>query len=203
LGDTNKNNNLPGDDTNILKNTFPENNNEDSFFDDFESKYSFFADAAAEQEAVTMFDDDFLETKSGDSIDLMSSSKSDKADEGSKKSKRKKKPKKKRSTWGKILHVFLSVMLVGVISLSIIIGAFWVYVNLFIDPNNNPDDPIHQVDLNNLKLEFTTMVYIYDEETGDYIEYQPLHGEFNRKWVLYNETMARAEAPEYEGPIYG
>jgi len=199
LGDTNKNNNLPGDDTNILKNTFPENNNEDSFFDDFESKYSFFADAAAEQEAVTMFDDDFLETKSGDSIDLMSSSKSDKADEGSKKSKRKKKPKKKRSTWGKILHVFLSVMLVGVISLSIIIGAFWVYVNLFIDPNNNPDDPIHQVDLNNLKLEFTTMVYIYDEETGDYIEYQPLHGEFNRKWVLYNETMARAEAPEYEG----
>ena len=47
LGDINKNNPMPGEENDIIKKTFSGNNNADSFFDDFESKYSFFADAAA------------------------------------------------------------------------------------------------------------------------------------------------------------
>ena len=162
--------------------------NDDSFFDDFENKYSFFAEAAAEQEAMSFFDDDYMEKNSTDSMDVMSSSKANAAPGN----KNKKKAKKKRSKWSKVLRVLLSVFLVGLISASIIIGAFAVYVFVFID------DTVHE-NLNDLKLDFTTMVYVYNSETQQYEEYQPLHGEFNRKWLYYNEKMAENKDPEYTG----
>ena len=182
-----ENNNIPNENSENIN--LSAGNNEDSFFDNFDDKYSFFADAAAEHEASSIFDEDYIEKDPNGSIDLMSSSQSN-DDEG--KPKKKKKAKKKRSKWSAVLHVMLSIFLVGLITASIVIGAFAVYVFVFID------DTV-QENLNDLKLDFTTMVYVMDEETGEYVEYQPLHGEFNRKWLYYNKTAAEAKDPEYTG----
>ncbi|MCI8361350.1 MAG: penicillin-binding protein [Clostridiales bacterium] len=90
--------------------------------------------------------------------------------------KKKKKTKKKRTVWGRVGQVFLSLFLVLVITGCVVVGAFAVYVFGFVD--DTIDD-----DLNDLKLNFTTTVYVKDKESGEYKEYQRLHGGDNRIWV--------------------
>lgn len=74
------------------------------------------------------------------------------------------------------LRVLLSIMLIGVITGCLVVGAFAIYVFNFVD------DKVYE-NLDELALGFTTTIYIQDEDTGDYKEYQRLHGEENRIWV--------------------
>lgn len=74
----------------------------------------------------------------------------------------------------------LSFILIAVITGCLVVGAFAVYVFNFVD------DTVYE-DLDELKLDFTTTLYVYDEEKGDYVEYQRLHGEENRIWVGFDE----------------
>lgn len=83
------------------------------------------------------------------------------------------KSKKRRSTVGR---VFLSIFLVAVITVCLVIGGFGIYVFAFID------DEI-PYDLNNLELEYTSVVYAKNYETGEYYEVTQLHGTQNRIWV--------------------
>ncbi len=100
---------------------------------------------------------------------------------------------KKKNGKQKFLKMFLTVALVGIITVSIVVGSFLVYAFTMVDGTMD-------VNLNDLELNFTTTIYVEDKATGEFVEYQRLHGEFNRIWVPYNETEAKkAENPEYDG----
>ncbi len=105
---------------------------------------------------------------------------------------RKKKAKKKRGK-ERFLKMFLTVMLVGIITVSLVAGSFLVYAFTMIDGTMD-------VDLNDLELNFTTAIYVEDKEKGEWVEYQRLHGEFNRIWVSYDAKAAKdKENTTYDG----
>lgn len=93
--------------------------------------------------------------------------------ESYKKNKSPKGPKKNRN--GSIIKIFLSVFLVGVITACLVMGAFLIYAFTFVDATMEEN-------LDDLALNFTTTIYALDE-SGQYVEYQRLHGEYNRIWV--------------------
>lgn len=95
-------------------------------------------------------------------------------------SRRRKKPKKKRGPMAKFGRVLLTIFLVCFITGCLVVGTFAVYVFGFVD--DTLDD-----DLNELKMNFTTTVYVKNGETGEYEEYQRLHGSENRIWIGIDE----------------
>ncbi len=92
----------------------------------------------------------------------------------------------------KILKIALATFLICTITLSLIIGVFMVYVFGFVDATMDED-------LNNLTLDLTTTIYVKDTKTGEYEEYQRLHGMYNRIWVNYNRELATANDENYDG----
>lgn len=104
---------------------------------------------------------------------------------------RKKKRERKRSK-ERFLKTFLTVMLVGIITVSIVVGTFIVYVFTAVDGTMDED-------LDNLKLNFTTTIYVQNEKSKQWEEYQRLHGMFNRIWVSYDRDAAEALSPDYTG----
>lgn len=100
---------------------------------------------------------------------------------------------KKMLSKQRFLKIFLTVMLVGIITVSIVAGTFLVYAFTMVDGTM-------EVDLNDLELNFTTTIYVQDKASNEWVEYQRLHGEFNRIWVPYNETEAKkTENESYDG----
>ena len=91
-----------------------------------------------------------------------------------------KKDKKKKTKGRTALKVILSIFLVGVITVCVVVGTFLVYIFKFIDPTVDQN-------LNNLKLEYTSIIYAEDgtDENGDakYVELKRLHGSENRLWI--------------------
>ncbi len=79
-----------------------------------------------------------------------------------------------------VLKIFFSVMLIGIITGCLVVGAFAIYVFNFVD------DKVYE-DLDELALGFTTTIYVEDETSGEYVEYQRLHGEENRIWVDFEQ----------------
>ncbi len=106
--------------------------------------------------------------------------------------KEKKQDKNSKKTKQKILKIVLSVFLIGVITASIVVGTFLVYVFTAIDGTMEED-------LNDLKLNFTTTIYVQNESSQEWSEYQRLHGEFNRIWVAYDPVKANSKDAEYTG----
>lgn len=92
----------------------------------------------------------------------------------------KKKRKKKRSVPATIGRVMLSLFLIVIITGSLVGGAFAVYVFGFVDDSVG-------YDLDDLALNFTTTVYVMNKDTGEYEEYQRLHGGYNRIWVSIDD----------------
>ncbi len=116
----------------------------------------------------------------------------DKPEEEKSKAKKKKTHKKhkifnKTNVWMSILSVFLVFLITG----CMVAGTFIVYVFAFVDGNMKED-------LNNLELSYTTVIYVQDEN-GEWVEYQRLHGEENRIWVSYDLEKATAKDPDYKG----
>lgn len=104
-----------------------------------------------------------------------------------------KKLKKKKLGRQRFLKSFLTIMLVGIITVSIVVGTFLIYAFTMVDGKMD-------VNLNDLELNFTTAIYVADGESDNWVEYQRLHGEYNRIWVPYNETDAKnAENTSYNG----
>ncbi len=126
------------------------------------------------------------EEQKNDSLDLNSFSSG--AVDNARRERTKKKLGKQR-----FLKMFLTVVLVGIITVSIVAGSFLVYAFTMVDGTMD-------VDLNDLELNFTTAIYVEDKASGEFVEYQRLHGEFNRIWVPYNETEAKkTDNAEYDG----
>ena len=97
-----------------------------------------------------------------------------------------KKPKKQ-----KILKAVLTVFLVGVITVAIVAGSFLVYAFTMVDGTVDQN-------LNDLKLNFTTTVYV-ENDKGKWEEYQRLHGMYNRIWVDYDEVAIENGDEDYKG----
>jgi len=113
--------------------------------------------------------------------------------EKGKKNKRKNKDyKKPKTVRKKVLKVVLSVFLIFVITMCLVVGSFLIYVFGFIDDNID-------VNLYDMDQEYTTTINIKNSDTGNYEEYQRLHGGVNRIWVSYDKTQAEAKAPTYTG----
>ncbi len=123
--------------------------------------------------------DDFVEQPVDDSeeIDFANFGKKRKEIKKQNSKEKKTKLKKKLKSVGKVM---VSVLLIGVITGCLVVGAFAVYVFNFVDPTMDED-------LDELTLAFTTTVYIKDDETGEYVEYQRLHSEENRIWVSFDK----------------
>ncbi len=125
-------------------------------------------------------------TPQNDSFDLNSFSSS--AVDDALKKKNKKKLSKQR-----VIKITLLTMLIGVIFVVMVAGGILLYAFTMID------DSI-EFNLNDLKINFTTTIYAENSESGEWEEYQRLHGEFNRIWVPYIESAAKdPDNTEYDG----
>ncbi len=76
-------------------------------------------------------------------------------------------------------RVVMSMFLIGLITGTIVVGAFAIYVFKYVDGSID-------FDLNNLTMNATTIIYATDEN-GQQYELQRLHRDENRVWVEYNE----------------
>lgn len=136
---------------------------------------------------------DDLFSNSENQLDLNSFAKSKNDDEEvSKKGSKRKKNKKPKTVKQKILRAILSVFLVCTITCCLVVGIFMIYVFGFVDDDINEN-------LYDLELNYTTTVYVKDSDSGEYVEYQRLHGSENRIWVSYDKTQAENDDPEYTG----
>ena len=127
------------------------------------------------------------DTESEQRLDLNSFLSGGSEKQGSK-SPKKNKTKKSRE---RVLKVILTVFLVCVITFSIVVGTFLMYVFTMVDGTMDEN-------LNDLKLNFTTTIYI-DDGKGNTQEYQRLHGTFNRIWIPYDRTAAETGDESYTG----
>ena len=111
------------------------------------------------------------------------------SDSANKKSNKKQKRKKKKGKQ-RILKAFLSIFLIGLITILIVGGVFVGYLSTI--------DASMDEDLNNLELNFTTTIYV-DNGNGKYKEYRRLHGEFNRIWMDYDTVAIEKGDKDYDG----
>lgn len=109
------------------------------------------------------------------------SSKTRRTDKKDKKPNKEIKPGKKgtKKSPSKLKKTLLSIMLIFVITACLIVSTFTVFVVCFVDGTVEED-------LNSLKLDLSTTVYIKDDD-GDWVEYQRLFGDTNRVWADYDK----------------
>lgn len=100
-------------------------------------------------------------------------------------------PKKQKNKKQKVLQIVLTCFLVGLITVSIVVASFLVYAFTMVDGTVDQD-------LNDLKLNFTTTVYV-ENDSGDWKEYERLHGTYNRIWVDYDPDAIERGDQDYTG----
>ncbi len=141
------------------------------------------------------FDNSSNKIENGESsFDLNSFSSHTEEEDSPKETKAHKRKAREKKGKQRFLKVFLTLFLIGLITVSLVVGAFMFYAFTMIDPTMDED-------LNNLELNFTTTVYVDDGE-GGYKEYRRLHGEYNRIWVDYDEEAAKSGDEDYDGIPY-
>ena len=89
--------------------------------------------------------------------------------------------KKKRKTGSYIGRTILSIFLIGIIVVCISTGAFVIYILTSVDGTV-------AMDLNNMKLAYTSIIYAKDQsKPSKYVEITRLHGDQNRIWVDFEK----------------
>ncbi len=106
-------------------------------------------------------------------------------EEDTEKTRKKKNKKPMSAKKKKVLKILLSVFLVGVITVCVTVGGILIYLFNFMD-NSIPED------LDTLKLDLTSLVYIKDDN-GEWVEYQRIHGVENRIWVSLDKIPDQLE----------
>ena len=85
----------------------------------------------------------------------------------------------KRQELGSVFFRTLATMFfVMVITGCIVACVMTVYIVGFLDDESD-------LDLNSLEMNYTSILYVQDKSTGEYVELNRLHGEENRIWVDY------------------
>lgn len=103
----------------------------------------------------------------------------------------KSKRKKKKSIKQRILKSILTCFLIGVITVAIVVGCFMVYAFTMVDGTVDQN-------LNDLKVNFTTTVYVKNSK-GKWVEHEQMHGVYNRIWVDYDEQAIEEGDKKYKG----
>ncbi len=85
-----------------------------------------------------------------------------------------------KNIFGTIGRVFVTFFFVCVITGCIVAAVLTVYVFKYINSDNG-------VDLSAVDLNYTTILYAYDKNTGEPYELQRIHQEENRIWVDYDK----------------
>ena len=80
----------------------------------------------------------------------------------------------------KLLRAVLSVFLVLILTGVICLGAFGLYVMEHIAPYDEVNPEV-------FGLNFTSMIYYTDRDTGEAVPLEKLHGEQNRVWAYYQD----------------
>ena len=92
--------------------------------------------------------------------------------------------KRKRSVVGRIIGgIFFCVFTLGLIGICTAImmgGLFMKYVDTTLAP-------VLQVDADDYTMKLSSIIYYEDEETGDWVELQTVHGKENRIWVDFKD----------------
>ncbi len=101
--------------------------------------------------------------------------------------------KKQKKGKKRFLKIALVVLLIGIIMVSIIVGAFMFYAFVIVEV----DEDIKTLDITN-ELDFTTVIY-GDNGDGKYVEYQRLSGEFNRIWIEFDRVKIESNDKDYDG----
>lgn len=103
------------------------------------------------------------------------------------------KSKKKHKKWTKqrVIRMVLTCFLVGLITCSIVVATFLMYAFTMVDGTMEEN-------LDDLTLNFTTTIYEADS-SGNYVEYQRLHGVHNRIWVPYDRVAIENNDKTYTG----
>lgn len=78
------------------------------------------------------------------------------------------------------VKIILSLLLIGLLTGVICIGAATWYVFRYVDASLD-------IDLTSLKMNFTTIIYGIDKETGEPYEMERLHAKQNRIWADYGQ----------------
>ncbi len=102
---------------------------------------------------------------------------------------RKRRPDGERPAWVKVLlksggylaKTLATLLLIGVITTCIVGATAMVYVLAFLDKS------VSDIDLTQLKLNYTTTIFADDPETGKPIKYETMHGSENREWIDYDQ----------------
>lgn len=145
---------------------------------EYDELFSYSSDDENRNESLNSFEQNFPKSSEDGELDLNSFS-SGAIDNRQKKNNNKKNGKQR------ILKTVLTVFLIGIITVSMVAGTFLVYVFTAVDGTMEEN-------LNDLKLNFTTTVYV-EGENDEWEEYQRLHGEYNRIWVSYDPIAAKKE----------
>ncbi|MEG1620862.1 MAG: transglycosylase domain-containing protein [Oscillospiraceae bacterium] len=90
------------------------------------------------------------------------------------------KPKRKKSFWKTIGRTILTLMMICIITGSIVASVLTVYVLKSIETEE-------EISLENVKYNYTTILYAPNAQTGEYEEFQRLAASENRIWVNYDK----------------
>lgn len=88
-------------------------------------------------------------------------------------------PKPRRRGGGivrKIFFVLGTLVLIGVCTSAMLAGIFLKYVETTLTPTL-------QVNADDYTMNLSSFIYYQDQETGEWVEFQTIHGEENRIWV--------------------
>ncbi|MDY5016493.1 MAG: PBP1A family penicillin-binding protein [Eubacteriales bacterium] len=84
-------------------------------------------------------------------------------------------------TLGWIAKILLTIVVIGIVTAAICTTVFALYIDRYIKP------ALETVDVSDLTLNYTSVVYAVDRETGGEIELEQLYDENNRIWIDYDE----------------
>ncbi len=84
--------------------------------------------------------------------------------------------KKTRGVLRRIFTSIVSLLLICILTTAICGVAFAWYIHAYIKPNAD-------LNIDELGMNFTSFIYVKNPDTGEYYEYQKLHGQENRVWV--------------------
>ena len=80
------------------------------------------------------------------------------------------------SVWKLLATILLIFVLVGCICVCVMVSYILGYA-----------DSRLEIPLDKLSLDYTTSIYAYDDEAGDYVEIEKLYSEENRVWIDYED----------------
>lgn len=84
--------------------------------------------------------------------------------------------KRKKEKTHPIRTFFVSIFLICILTGAICSLAFAWYIRAYIQPNAD-------LNIDELGMNFTSFIYVKNPDSGEYYEYEKLHGQENRIWV--------------------